>query len=311
MLVILNRVSKSWAIAAVVTAVLAVSSAVCLKLSQDTLTRRMAVDESVFDQTPHRFLLDAGGGVVLNLKGPDSELALLRRMSRSEGFRPKGSNETSFDFALRAATFTQTKIPHGDPESKFFFRTWGFEKVLQEIDRGEKFWCGTYARFLAVMALSENIPARSVWMRGHVTSEIHSSELGKWIMVDANYNHFMTHKGMPLSVLEIRNVLRKGLVPTVVRINTADNLDEASIQAVTDGVVSWYLGPTFKIFDGDINFESDWPHLILPAMSLSTPGLPGGTSWLTRAMRIFFPLNLAALLLISIYGWYTWGSLMK
>jgi len=89
----------------------------------------------MLNQTPHGFLLDAGGGVVLNLKGPASELAHLRRVSRSEGFRPKGSDETGFAFALRAAIFTQTKIPHGDPESKLFFRNWGFDRILQETCR--------------------------------------------------------------------------------------------------------------------------------------------------------------------------------
>ena len=71
---------------------------------------------------------------------------------------------------------------------------------------------------------------------------------------------------------------------------------KASFSEFLEGV---YRGGIFKVFDGDINFSSDRSHIILPAMSLSTDRLPGGTTLGTRVLRLFLVL-LAILTLCAL-----------
>ena len=271
---------------------LSLAAAISLLNSEDTLTDRVAVEGKVFDQRPENLALIADGRR-LELVRSRPELEQLRSFSRRRGFSAREPGEASLDFALRAATFVQDLIPHGR-ERKNYFRWWGYERVMEDIGRGETFWCGTYARLLVALALTEDIPARSVWMDGHVTSEIYSSEIDKWVIVDAMYNHLLQVGDRPLSAIEVYESVKRGHNPQVVLISKSPEMDEpvkASFNKIVEGV---YRGGIFKVFDGDINFSSDRPHLLLPAISLSTDQLPGGTTLATRVLR---PLVLVACIL--------------
>jgi hypothetical protein len=268
--------------------------------SGDTLTDRVAVEQAVFDQRPDRFGLLAGGRR-LELIRSASELGSLKAHARSRGLSPPAEGESDLGYSMRAARWIQDVVRHGK-ERKNYFRGWGFKKVMADIEAGERFWCGTYARLLAALALSEGIPARSVWMKGHVTSEIYSAELDKWVVVDAMYGHTLSSGGQPLSATEVHLLLRSGAIPQVSLISAPGRLDEP-VKPIFDEVVAGvYGGGIFRVFDGDINFATDVPRLLLPAMSLSTDVDPGGTSAGTRTLRIALPA-LALLALLSAGAW--------
>jgi hypothetical protein len=52
--------------------------------------------------------------------------------------------------------------------------------------------------------------ARYVTIQGHEVIEAWSPELAKWIMLDPLYQVYVKQKNIPLSVIEIHNVIREG-----------------------------------------------------------------------------------------------------
>jgi hypothetical protein len=284
---------------------LSLAAVMPLVCSQDTLTDRVAVNAVVFNQKPESFALVAAGRRIELIRS-HSELKRLSAFARKRGFSGREPGESSLDFAQRAARFVQDLIPHGR-ESKNHFRWWGFERIMKDVENGQRFWCGTYARLLTVLALSEDIPARSVWMKGHVTSEIYASKLGKWVEVDAMYNHILHYDDRKLSATEIHALVERGRRPNVDSISSAPGLDEPAKPIFSDTVANVYGGGIFKVFDGDINFSSDRAHLILPAMSLTTDALPRGTFFMTRLLRLLVPLLFfAALTSTAFFLRYRW-----
>ena len=89
--------------------------------------------------------------------------------------------------------------------------------ILDMASRGEEFWCNNLAAVYLQCAVSLGWTARYIFLRSphgdaHVTNDIWSNELRKWIMIDATWNLHVERDGVPLSIAEVREEWnRKGM----------------------------------------------------------------------------------------------------
>lgn len=270
-------------------------------LSEESLSERVAVDEATFNQEPRDLSLRAGGTVV-DLQGPREEIAWLKGWLTDHGFPTRGE-ESSRAFALRAARFVQATLRFGQGSTSTF-RSWGPGQILDAAAAGEHFYCDSYARLLSDIVLTGGVAARPIWMDGHVTTEFYSTEDGKWVLVDAMYNFHVTDDGTPLSVTEIRRCLLTGRRVDLTPIADPATLDEPSRSRLEGKDRAIFGGTQFIVFDSAVSFTTGHTHIIMPALSLVTPGWPESSSRAVAALRVAAPgLLLAGALLLSAGRW--------
>jgi hypothetical protein len=93
--------------------------------------------------------------------------------------------------------------------------------ILEKAGEGEVFWCNNIAAVFMQCAVSLGWTARYAFLRSpegdaHVTNDIWSNELKKWIMVDATWNLHLERNGEVLSIPEVRDVWhRRGMADLV------------------------------------------------------------------------------------------------
>ncbi|HUD71547.1 MAG TPA: hypothetical protein VMQ62_06255, partial [Dongiaceae bacterium] len=252
-------------------------------LSQETLTERVAVDERTFDQEPRAMRLRAGAWEI-GLGADEPELDWLRDWVAAHGFAPRAADESDLDFALRSARFVQATLQFGGGEISSV-RRWSPRLLIERAEQGERFFCDSYARLLASMLVSHQVPARAVWMDGHVTSEVWIAALHRWVLVDAMYN--MTARGDdgPLSVMQLRERLKHHQPVAVEPISDPTSIDEPSRTSLDGDPHSVFLRGMFAVIDSEVEFASASQHVFLPIMSLKTPDMPEGTMPWVRLMR--------------------------
>lgn len=138
----------------------------------------------------------------------------LNRLKEIYHLEEIASEGSDLDRALRLLGFFSPRITHkGD-----FINHIGCNAIdLLEycLDKPEKgINCLNKSKILQECCLSLGIYARRIWMMpyspydcdNHVVNEIYDFNLKKWIMLDMTSNgYFVNKKGLPLSVLEIRN----------------------------------------------------------------------------------------------------------
>jgi hypothetical protein len=83
--------------------------------------------------------------------------------------------------------------------------------ILSLAVQGEEFWCNNMAAVFMQAAVSLGWTARYVFLRSpegdaHITNDIWSNDLKKWIMLDATWNLHLERDGVVLSVPEVRAV---------------------------------------------------------------------------------------------------------
>jgi len=270
-------------------------------LSDESLADRVAVDEATFNQVPRNLSIRAGDTVV-ELQGPGEEIAALRARLAEHGFPTKGE-ESSLEFALRAARFVQSTLRFGQGRINQF-RGWGPARILDAAAAGEHFYCDSYARLLSDIVLTGGVAARPVWMEGHVTSEIYSPEDRKWVLVDAMYNFYATEGGVPLSVTEIRRSLLSGRRFDLEPISDPARIDEPSRSHFEHKERLIFGGSQFSVFDSAVSFTAGHMRILVPAISLATPRWHEGSSPAVRALRLLAPgLLLAGGLLLAAGRW--------
>lgn len=259
-------------------------SAVSVVLSQESLTERVAVDESTFDQEPRGMHLRAGAWQI-GLGADEPELTWLHDWVTAHGFAPRAEGETDLHVALRAARFVQATLQFGGGEVSSL-RRWTPRRIIERAEAGERFFCDSYARLLVAILVAEKIPARAVWMDGHVTSEVWGSRRHHhWVMVDAMYNVTARGDGEALSVMQLRDRLGRGLPVEVVSISDPAAVDEPSRARLDDDPRSAFRRGKFLVFDSEVEFASATQHLFLPVMSLRTADMPEGTLAWVRVLR--------------------------
>ena len=90
--------------------------------------------------------------------------------------------------------------------------------ILEEAERGERFRCVEYAVVVAGVLNAVGVPARVVGLMsadvetrpfaaGHVVAEAWLGDLGKWALVDGQFDAVVTLDGVPQSVAEVRLAL--------------------------------------------------------------------------------------------------------
>jgi hypothetical protein len=258
-------------------------STISVVLSQETLTERVAVDERTFDQEPHAMRLRAGAWEI-GLGADEPELDWLRDWVAAHGFAPRAADETDLDFALRTARFVQATLQFGGGEISSL-RSWSPRLIIERAEAGERFFCDSYARLLASILVSHQVPARAVWMDGHVTSEVWIAALHRWVLVDAMYNMTARGDGEPLSVMQLRDRLKHGLPVEVMPINDPSTIDEPSRVSLEGDPRSVFLRGMFAVIDSEVEFASASQHFFLPIMSLKTKDMPEGTMPWVRLLR--------------------------
>ena len=83
--------------------------------------------------------------------------------------------------------------------------------ILEKIRRGETGgFCAQYCFVLVQCLQSLGYKARYVTVKGHEVTEVWSPELSKWVMLDPLYELYIHNEDIPLSVIEIHNILRSG-----------------------------------------------------------------------------------------------------
>ena len=102
--------------------------------------------------------------------------------------------------------------------------------ILEAVSRGERFFCGSYARVFVDSATALGWPARRVavsiedceaprdytmWNVGHAVAEVWSNEHRKWVMMDPDINVHYERDGSPLNALEIREAWLDGAADEV------------------------------------------------------------------------------------------------
>lgn len=258
-------------------------STISVVLSQETLTERVAVDARTFDQEPRDMRLIAAGREIA-LGADEPELVWLRDWVGAHGFAPRSEGESDLDFALRAARFVQATLKFGGGEV-MSLRRWTPHRIIEQAEEGEHFYCDSYARLLASMLVAHNVPARAVFMDGHVTSEVWGSHRRHWVMVDAMYNMTARADGEPLSVVQMRERLKHHLPIEVVSISDPATIDEPSRTTSAGDALAAFKRGMFAVFDSEVEFASASQHLLLPVMNLRTPDVPGGTTEWVRLLR--------------------------
>lgn len=258
-------------------------SSVSVVLSNESLTERVAVDARTFDQEPRGMRLRAGAWEI-GLGAGEPELDWLRDWAGTHGFEPRETGETDVDFALRAARFVQATLQIGGGEVSSL-RRWTPRRIIERAGAGEHFYCDSYARLLASLLVAHRVPARAVWMDGHVTSEVWGPRRRHWVLVDAMYNMTAQGDGKPLSVMMLRDRLKRRLPVEVVSISDPASVDEPSRAVMPAEAIAVFTRGMFAVFDSEVEFASATQHLFLPVMSLKTRDMPEGTTQWVRLLR--------------------------
>lgn len=86
--------------------------------------------------------------------------------------------------------------------------------ILELATGGEEFWCNNMAAVFLQAATSLGWTARYAFLRSpegdaHITNDIWSNDLKKWILLDATWNLHLERDGVVLSVPEVREVWHK------------------------------------------------------------------------------------------------------
>ncbi len=102
--------------------------------------------------------------------------------------------------------------------------------ILEAVGRGERFFCGSFARVFVDAATALGWPARrvgisvqdceaprdyNIWNVGHAVAEVWSNEHRKWVIMDADVNVHYERDGAPLNALEIREAWLNGCADEV------------------------------------------------------------------------------------------------
>lgn len=147
---------------------------------------------------PHRFVYESS----------DSPVArALRETYALE--RVVESASTEYERMLALATWVSKQFDHGDDRLPGDSKVCDPIAVIESGRRGSKYWCEVAARLLAHAAISLGWPARVAtgstdgYTWEHAVAELWSSQFGKWIAIDADFNVVFEHEGVPLSAFEL------------------------------------------------------------------------------------------------------------
>jgi len=126
---------------------------------------------------------------------------------------------TQFDQVLRLMDWVHHLWRH-DPENAAPRQD--AVTILRGVKEGKHFRCVEYATLLVQLCTAFGWPARAVRMvqpypggplegQAHLVSEVWINDLAKWVCFDAQINAYWEYRGSPLSVLELQDLVCRGL----------------------------------------------------------------------------------------------------
>jgi hypothetical protein len=135
------------------------------------------------------------------------ELALLRDTHDFDEYVARGTSELEKMILLQDWVYTH--VAYGG--AKKYVGLTDSLAILEKAAQGEVFWCNNLAAVFMQCAVSLGWTARYVFLRSplgdaHVSNDIWSNELRKWIMLDATWNLHLERGGEVLSIPEVRDV---------------------------------------------------------------------------------------------------------
>jgi hypothetical protein len=157
----------------------------------------------------------------------------------------------------RMADFVRDRVPHGrtsvDPDRLQLI------ELLDRAERGERYLCGTVARMLVEMVQAGGGHGRLVRLGGHVVAEFWSPRWRKWVLVDPDTNvRFESPTGVPLSVLEVHDIARRGAREELVAIAGTSPNTLFSEELLDRQLRDYYAGGFA------VDFNAKWLSLDLP-----------------------------------------------
>lgn len=159
--------------------------------------------------------------------------------------------------------------------------------IVSEAEEGERFRCVEYSIVVNGALNSLGIPARTVslktknvqwtlWGAGHVVVEAYLEDLGKWIMIDGQWDVIPVLNGTPLSAIELQQALAS---------EYTSGLGVASLtEANADEYFKWiekYLYYFDVALDKRVGVEREPGRLMLTPIGAMEP----------KRFQIFFPLD--------------------
>ncbi|HYW32277.1 MAG TPA: transglutaminase-like domain-containing protein, partial [Gemmatimonas sp.] len=143
--------------------------------------------------------------------------AYLMQMRSRHGLAEIAGGNTTLAKIVAVTRWTHGRFKHDGSNASRFADPMG---ILDEAAQGKRMRCVEYAAVVSGALTSVGIPARSVWLlladeatRGdavaHVVAEAWVAELGRWVMVDAQWDAIPTVDGIPVSVLELQRALAR------------------------------------------------------------------------------------------------------
>lgn len=119
------------------------------------------------------------------------------------------SGATELERMIRLQDWVYTKVAYGGATKYVDLRN--SLTILEKASSGVEMWCNNMAAVFMQCAVSLGWTARYVFLRSpqgdaHVSNDIWSNDLKKWIMLDATWNLHLERAGEVLSIPEVRDV---------------------------------------------------------------------------------------------------------
>lgn len=147
---------------------------------------------------------------------PATDVKLISLHDKFQLAKLKIPTENDFEQLIAISNWVHGQWSHGTSGAKEFCPSdFNADKILTLAHHGYRFWCHVYSMTFIQVAASLGYQARLVSLTKdgyesndmHAVAEVWSNYYGKWITVDTDFNIWYTRDGIPLSVLEIHNLL--------------------------------------------------------------------------------------------------------
>ena len=173
------------------------------------------------------------GAYQLTLEQPDHPE--LRMLWEAESLAPLiAQTTTDLERARALCSWVHAQWIHNN--SYDVYTPWHPSTILdwQRTGRGHNSkavtgFCVHFAVTLAQICTAANLRARGVvlgtrtrrGMDGHFVCEVFCRELNKWVMLDADFDYYFAHRGVPLNVLDIHTLWNSGSAQEIAMVRGA------------------------------------------------------------------------------------------
>ena len=150
-------------------------------------------------------------------EGPEALGELRRRWDLDAVVADAGDD---FERALRLMHWARDRFPHLPNPAAPDAQSFDGAALLQRARPGEGYLCGTISPLLVQAVTAVGGHARRVDLRftpgdSHVVTEVWSAHLGKWVVLDPDYDAYFSVAGVPQNALELHRAWAAGRIDDV------------------------------------------------------------------------------------------------